>query len=92
MPPLSTNWRPGLNQTALGKRLATVISHDRVIQKADVDRLQGLAQPARDQLVGLTGLGDSGRMLGCISGCHRHLFLSVPGYTVPHTFSSPSLD
>ena len=52
-----------LQKSTFGKRQAAVVGHDHVIQNADVDQLQGFAQPARDQLVGLAGLGDSGRMV-----------------------------
>ena len=47
----------------LSKRQATVIGDDHVIEHADVHQLQGFAQPARDQLVGVTGFGDAGRMV-----------------------------
>jgi hypothetical protein len=74
-----------LNQAVLGKRQTAVVGDDHVIEHADHDQLQGFAPPARDQLVRLAGLGDAGRVLGCISECHRHLFVSVPSPTVPHT-------
>ena len=34
-----------------------------MIEHADVDQLQGFAQPSRDHFVGLTGLGDAGWMI-----------------------------
>jgi hypothetical protein len=61
-----------------------------VVEYADVHQLQCFAQPACHQLIGLARLGDTGGMLGCISRCHHHLFLSVSSPTVPQTFSSPA--
>jgi hypothetical protein len=66
------------DQSMLRKRQTAVVGNDHVIEHADVDQLQGFAQPARDQLIGLARFGDAGRMLGCISGCHRHLFDCLP--------------
>jgi hypothetical protein len=52
-----------LHQSVFGKRQAAVVGDDHVIEHADVDQLQGFAQPSRDQFVGLTGLGDAGWMI-----------------------------
>jgi len=60
-----------LHKTAFRERQAAVIRHDHVIEHADVDQLQRLAQPARDQLVRLAGLGDTGWMLGFIRECQH---------------------
>ena len=63
-----------LEKSRFRERQAAVVGDDHVIEHADVDQLQGFAQPARHQLVGLAGLGDAGGMLGFISRCHHHLF------------------
>src|SRR5580698_7722215 len=49
-----------LDQSPLCKREAAVVGHDEVIEHTDVDQLQRLAQAARDELIGMAGLGDSG--------------------------------
>lgn len=64
---------------------------DQVIEDSDVDQLQRLLQALGDEAVGRGGLRDSARMLGCISRCHRRLFGSSSGPTVPQTASSSSL-
>ena len=54
-----------------------IIGDDQMVEHADVDQLQRFAEPLRDELVGLAGLGHTGWVLGCISACHHHLFVSV---------------
>jgi hypothetical protein len=66
------------DEPALGERQAAVVGHDQMIEHADVDQLQCLAQAPRDEFIGVTGLGDAGRMLGFVSECNHHLFGWVP--------------
>lgn len=53
-------WPSGTSQEALlGEAEHGVAGDDQVVQDSDVHELQGLAQAASDQLVGVAGLGDA---------------------------------
>ena len=51
-------------QPTFRERQAAVVADDEVIQHADVDQRERIAQTARDELVCLAGLGDA-RTDGC---------------------------
>jgi hypothetical protein len=55
--------REGLEQTALGEGQAAVVSHDAMIQYPYIHKPERLAKSSRDQFVGLTRLGHTGRMI-----------------------------
>jgi hypothetical protein len=69
----------------LGEREAHPLADDEVIEHADVDQRQRLLQAPRDELVRLARLEHARGVLGCISGCNRHLFPLGSSLTVPHT-------
>lgn len=52
-----------LQQATLGKGQAAIVAHDAMIEHADIDQCQRLTQPARDELIGLTGFGHPRRMI-----------------------------
>ena len=54
---------PCLKQPALGKREAAVVANDAMVEDADIDQRQSFAKPAGDELVGLAGFGNPGRMV-----------------------------
>jgi hypothetical protein len=62
------------DQPTLRQRYADALAHDDVIEQANVHQCKSLLHPLRNQLVGLTRLGDAGWVLGFISRCHHHLF------------------
>ncbi len=51
------------DESTLGERHATIITDDAVIEHPDVYQRQCLAEPARDEFVGLTRLGDARRVV-----------------------------
>jgi len=52
-----------LNKSPFRKRQAAVVGHDQVIEHTDVHQLQRLAQAPRDELIGMAGFGDAGRVV-----------------------------
>ena len=69
----------GSNPASLGEADECAVGDDEVIEKADVDEGQRAAELQRDAAVGLAGLGDAGRVLGCILGC-KHQWLCPGAY------------
>jgi hypothetical protein len=50
-------------EPTLGERQTAVVTDDEVIEHADIHQRERVAQSARDEFVGLAGLGDTGRMV-----------------------------
>jgi hypothetical protein len=64
-------------KAALCKGHAAAVADDDVVQHPHVHQRQSVAQPLRDEFIGMAGFGDPGRVLGCISGCNRPFCLWV---------------
>lgn len=62
------------NKSTFCERHADAVTHDEMIEHANVDECERILEPARDELVGVAGFRDSAWMLGFISRCHHHLF------------------
>jgi hypothetical protein len=60
-----------LEKSRFGEGRAPLAPDNQMIEHAHVYQREGVAQPLGDEFIGLTGLGNSGGVLGCISGCNR---------------------
>jgi hypothetical protein len=54
---------PALNQAFFRERNAAAVADDEVIQQADLDQGESVAQARRDDLVRLAGLRDAARVV-----------------------------
>ena len=70
------------NKSTFRERYTHSVAHDDVIEQPNIDQPERFLHPLGDEFVGLTRLGNPGRMLGCISRCNHHLQRSFSDTTV----------
>ena len=60
---LSRSRGRGLEQASIGQRHAGAVADNEVIQQPHVDQIERILDPARNELIGLTWFGHSGRVV-----------------------------